>query len=108
MINERDNRKASRREMLRTAGRWCGLAAVTAVAGWLIGRRGATGGESRDGGGPCRTCPAMMRCRLPQADAARRRGIALAGPVRSPMPGREADAVPHCAEGRRLAAREQT
>jgi len=69
----------TRREAMRTAGRWVGLAALVAVAGWLRwGRGGSTDGGT---GTPCGSCGVFMRCTLPEAESTRRQGIGLTTPV---------------------------
>ena len=101
--------KPTRRGMLRTLGRWLGLAAVVGAGGWLIGRSYGphgrhSGSAAGAAGGPvCGRCLVFIRCTLPRAEDARRQGEGLAGPVRAMRPGaEESAAVPLCPEGRSL------
>lgn len=60
--------KVTRREALRTTGRWVILGATAATLGALVTRRG----EACDRAGLCQGCAALSGCGLPPAVTARR------------------------------------
>ncbi len=78
--NERANRAVARREALRTAARWTGLAVL---GGWLAGvtlRRGR--GDSARRAGLCARCPSLPSCSLSEGKRARdAMGVARTGPA---------------------------
>jgi len=101
MAERGEELQPTRRGMLRTLGRWLGLAAVGLGGAWLLGRRRAGRASGASGRTVCEGCPVFMRCRLPRAEDARRQGAGLAGPVRDVRPGADASAAaPRCPEGR--------
>lgn len=104
MASTGDDKRTTRREAVRTVGRWCGLAVLGGVAAWLLRRSVGAGAIGRPGDILCSSCPALARCTLPRADQARRQGVGLVTPVRVARPGRESAAVPLCQEGREEAA----
>ena len=100
-VNGQD--RSTRREALRTLGRWCGLSALAGLSAWLLRRSVREGRIGSQGDEICGRCGAFLRCRLPRADAARRKGAGLAGPVRGTVPGRKGAVEPLCRQGREAA-----
>jgi len=97
MADQGGELKPTRRGMLQTLARWLGLAAVGLGSAWLFGRRRS----GRAGSAVCGGCPAFLRCTLPRAEDARRRGEGLAGPVRGVRPGADVSAsAPLCLEAK--------
>ncbi|MGB2819543.1 MAG: hypothetical protein WBF17_01075 [Phycisphaerae bacterium] len=72
MMRRTPEKRLSRREFLRAAGRNVALGLLGAAAVALLLRR--RGGQACGNGEWCRSCAALDRCRLPQATRTKRQG----------------------------------
>jgi hypothetical protein len=61
----------TRRALLGRIGRWAGFAGLAALAGGLLARSRRRDGCTR--AGACGHCPLRTQCRLPAAEAARKK-----------------------------------